>query len=81
MAEDEGNPSNPAASSEQIAHETSVILKRIAKWTNSEDEARMWFVTFQIPAFGNLTAEQLVQNGKAAALKTYLECMDPGSFQ
>ena len=56
------------------------IIHRITLWAGSERQAHAWYRGEPIPAFGDLTAENLVTNGKAAALGDYLDHLERGGF-
>jgi hypothetical protein len=56
------------------------IIGRIARWAGSEEHAMAWYRAEPIPAFGDRTAESLVEEGKAAALRDYLDHIALGGF-
>ncbi|WP_414832727.1 antitoxin Xre/MbcA/ParS toxin-binding domain-containing protein [Afifella sp. YEN Y35] len=56
------------------------ILGRIAGWAGGERQAMAWYRAEPIPAFGDRTAEALVKDGKAAAVRDYLDHIALGGF-
>jgi hypothetical protein len=56
------------------------IIYRIANWAGSERQAVAWYRAEPIPAFGGRTAEFLVKEGKAAAVRDYLDHVATGGF-
>ena len=70
-----GNPRSGAVFQAQAE-----IIHRITLWAGSERQALAWYRGEPIPAFGGLTAENLVKNGKAAAVGDYLDHLERGGF-
>ncbi|MBL6457730.1 DUF2384 domain-containing protein [Belnapia sp. T6] len=56
------------------------ILNRIRGWAGSGPQAFAWYRSQPIPAFGDLTAEDLVRQGRAEAVKRYLSHIAAGGF-
>ena len=56
------------------------IIARIAEWAGSERQAMAWYRAEPIPAFGQRTAESLVKEGKAVAVRDYLDHIALGGF-
>jgi uncharacterized protein (DUF2384 family) len=56
------------------------IIGRIADWAGGKDQAMAWYRAEPIPAFGGRTAESLVKEGKAAAVRDYLDHVAMGGF-
>jgi uncharacterized protein (DUF2384 family) len=56
------------------------IIGRIADWAGGKDQAMAWYRAEPIPAFGGRTAESLVKEGKAAAVRDYLDHVALGGF-
>jgi uncharacterized protein (DUF2384 family) len=56
------------------------IIGRIADWAGGKDQAMAWYRAEPIPAFGGRTAESLVKEGKAAAVRDYLDHVAVGGF-
>ena len=56
------------------------VVGRIAGWAGGERQALAWYLSEPIPAFGDRTAEYLVKDGKAAALRDYLDHIALGGF-
>lgn len=56
------------------------IVGRVADWAGGQDQAMAWYRAEPIPAFGGRTAESLVKDGKAAAVRDYLDHVALGGF-
>ena len=56
------------------------ILGRIAGWAGGERQALAWYRAEPLPSFGGRTAEALVKDGKAAAVRDYLDRVATGGF-
>ena len=56
------------------------ILTKAAYWSGSIFQAFAWYISEPIPAFGGLTAENLVVNGDADIVKVYLEQLALGGY-
>jgi uncharacterized protein (DUF2384 family) len=56
------------------------IVGRIADWAGGEKQAMAWYRAEPIPAFGGRTAEFLVKEGKATAVREYLDHIARGGF-
>jgi hypothetical protein len=62
------------------ATEMLEIIGRIADWAGGEKQAMAWYRAEPIAAFGGRTAESLVKEGKAAAVRDYLDRVATGGF-
>lgn len=62
------------------ATEMLEIVGRIANWAGGEKQAMAWYRAEPIAAFGGRTAEALVKEGKAAAVRDYLDHIATGGF-
>lgn len=62
------------------AAEMLEIVGRIADWAGGEKQALAWYRAEPLPAFGGRTAESLVKEGKAAAVRDYLDHVATGGF-
>jgi uncharacterized protein (DUF2384 family) len=60
--------------------DTVEIIHRVAKWTGSVGHAFAWFRAQPLPSFGDRTAEDLVKEGRAQAVKDYLSRIAEGGF-
>lgn len=60
--------------------DTVEIIHRAAKWTGSVGHAFAWFRAQPLPSFGDKTAEDLVKEGRAKAVKNYLSRIAEGGF-
>lgn len=56
------------------------IISKVAPWTGSEQLAFAWYRNEPIPAFGGLTAENMVVQGNANAVRNYIEHLALGGF-
>ncbi len=56
------------------------ILHRIEGWAGTPQKARFWYRAEPIPAFGGRTAEALVNEGKAADVRDFLDHIAVGGF-
>jgi uncharacterized protein (DUF2384 family) len=62
------------------ATEMLEIVGRIVDWAGGEQQAMAWYRAEPIAAFGGRTAEALVKEGKAAAVRDYLDHVATGGF-
>jgi hypothetical protein len=62
------------------ATEMLEIIGRIADWAGGEKQAMAWYRAEPIPAFGGRTAESLVKEGRASAVRDYLDHVATGGF-
>ncbi|MFC5991957.1 MbcA/ParS/Xre antitoxin family protein [Limoniibacter endophyticus] len=69
-----------APRTQQRALEMLEIVGRIADWAGGEKQAMAWYRSEPIPAFGGRTAEALVKDGKASAVRDYLDHIATGGF-
>jgi transcriptional regulator with XRE-family HTH domain len=60
--------------------ELAEIVNRILPWCGSIPQAFAWYRSQPIPAFGDLTAEDLVRMGRTEHLKSYLEGIALGGY-
>jgi uncharacterized protein (DUF2384 family) len=60
--------------------DTVEILNRVAGWSGSVGHAFAWFRSQPLPSFGDKTAEDLVKEGRAQAVKDYLSRIAEGGF-
>jgi len=56
------------------------IVGRVSVWAGGKDQAMAWYRAEPLPAFGGRTAEFLVKDGKAAAVRDYLDHVALGGF-
>ncbi|WP_027055215.1 MbcA/ParS/Xre antitoxin family protein [Mesorhizobium erdmanii] len=56
------------------------IISRVSDWAGGKEQAMAWYRAQPLPAFGGRTAEALVKDGKAAAVRDYLDHMAVGGF-
>lgn len=69
-----------ASKTQARATEMLEIVGRIADWAGGEKQAMAWYRAEPIAAFGGRTAESLVKEGKAAAVRDYLDHVAIGGF-
>ena len=56
------------------------IVSRVSDWAGGKDQAMAWYRAEPIAAFGGRTAESLVKEGKASAVRDYLDHVATGGF-
>ncbi|TGR00979.1 DUF2384 domain-containing protein [Mesorhizobium sp. M4B.F.Ca.ET.190.01.1.1] len=56
------------------------IISRVTEWAGGKEQAMAWYRAQPIPAFGGRTAEALVKEGKAGAVRDYLDHLAIGGF-
>lgn len=56
------------------------IISRVSDWAGGKEQAMAWYRAQPLPAFGGRTAESLVKDGKATAVRDYLDHMALGGF-
>ena len=56
------------------------ILNRVEPWTGSPLAAYAWYRSQPLPGFAGRTAEMLVREGKALAVRAYLDEVALGGF-
>lgn len=69
-----------AAKTQARMTEMIEIVVRVAAWAGGEKQAMAWYRAEPLPAFGGRTAESLVKDGKATALRDYLDHLALGGF-
>jgi transcriptional regulator with XRE-family HTH domain len=60
--------------------DTVEIINRVSDWSGSAGRAFAWFRSQPLPSFGDKTAEDLVKEGSAAAVKAYLSRIADGGY-
>jgi len=56
------------------------IITRILPWAGSVPQAFAWYRAQPLPSFGDQTAEDLVKQGRAEAVKAYLARIAVGGY-
>jgi len=56
------------------------IISRVSDWAGGKNQAMAWYRAQPIPAFGGRTAEAMVKDGKAGAVRDYLDHLALGGF-
>ena len=56
------------------------IISRVSSWAGGKEQAMAWYRAQPIAAFGGRTAEALVKDGHAGALRDYLDHIAQGGF-
>jgi DNA-binding XRE family transcriptional regulator len=69
-----------ARSAQTRMREMLEIVTRVTVWAGGPVQAFSWYRAEPIPAFGGRTAEALVKDGKAAAVRDYLDHVAVGGF-
>ncbi len=54
------------------------ILNRVRAWAGSDEAAFAWYRSAPLPSFGDLTAEDLVKQGRAEAVKRHISRIAAG---
>jgi hypothetical protein len=60
--------------------DTVEIINRVAEWSGGVGRAFAWFRSQPLPSFGDKTAEDLVKEGRADAVKVYLSRIADGGY-
>jgi len=68
------------ASTGAVASQSDEIVALAENLAGSKAKARDWFRTYPIPAFGGVTAEFLVDHGRAKEVREYLNAVVLGEF-
>jgi DNA-binding XRE family transcriptional regulator len=69
-----------AAKTQGRLREMLEIISRVSDWAGGKEQAMAWYRAQPLPAFGGRTAEALVKDSKAAAVRDYLDHMAVGGF-
>jgi hypothetical protein len=56
------------------------IINRVLPWAGSVPQAFAWYRAQPLPGFGDRTAEDLVKEGRAEAVKAYLARIAVGGY-
>ncbi len=56
------------------------VIARVSDWAGGQQRAMAWYRAQPIAAFGDRTAESLVKDGKAGALRDYLDHIAQGGY-
>jgi uncharacterized protein (DUF2384 family) len=56
------------------------IINRVLPWAGSVPQAFAWYRAQPLPSFGDRTPEDLVKEGRAEAVKSYLSRIAVGGF-
>jgi len=60
--------------------DTVDIINRVSEWSGGVGRAFAWFRSQPLPSFGDKTAEELVKEGHAGAVKAYLARIAEGGY-
>ena len=60
--------------------DTVEIINRVAEWSGGVGRAFAWFRSQPLHSFGDKTAEDLVKEGRAEAVKAYLARIADGGY-
>jgi hypothetical protein len=60
--------------------DTVEIINRVSEWSGGVGRAFAWFRSQPLPSFGDKTAEDLVKEGRAEAVKAYLTRIADGGY-
>src|SRR5690625_20828 len=56
------------------------IINRVLPWAGSVPQAFAWYRSQSLPSFGDRTAEDLVKEGQAEAVKSYVSRIAVGGY-
>jgi hypothetical protein len=56
------------------------IINRVCQWAGSPQQAFAWYRSQPLPSFGDQTAEALVKEGCAEAVRRYLDRIAVGGY-
>lgn len=56
------------------------IISRVSEWAGGKEQAMAWYRAQPLPAFGGRTAEALVKDGQAGAVRDYLDHLALAGF-
>lgn len=71
---------NRDAQTQSRLEEMLEIVIRVANWAGCKEQAMAWYRTQPLPALGGRTSEALVKNGRAGAVRDYLDHVTLGGF-
>lgn len=71
---------NRARKTQSRLREMLEIVGRVEVWAGGPQQAMSWYRAQPIPAFGGRTAEALVKEGRAVAVRDYLDHVALGGF-
>ena len=60
--------------------EATQIINRVLPWSGSLQQAFAWYRSQPLPAFGDQTAEELVREGRADHVMSYLAGLSVGGY-
>jgi uncharacterized protein (DUF2384 family) len=69
-----------AARTQARIREMLEIISRVTQWAGGKEQAMAWYRAQPIAAFGGRTAEALVKDDKAGAVRDYLDHLAIGGF-
>jgi uncharacterized protein (DUF2384 family) len=69
-----------APSTQSRLKEMVEVVGRVTDWAGGINQAMAWYRAEPIPSFGGRTAEFLVKEGKAEAVRNYLDRVALGGF-
>ena len=69
-----------SARTQQRLRETLEILNRVQEWAGGINVAWSWYRSQPIPAFGGMTAEELVAQNRANEVRAYLSQIATGGY-
>jgi transcriptional regulator with XRE-family HTH domain len=65
---------------QQRLRELAEIVNQVRPWAGSVPQAFAWYRSQPLPGFGDRTAETLVRDGHAEAVKAYLNRIAAGGY-
>ena len=69
-----------ARTTQRRMREVVEIINRVLPWAGTVPQAFAWYRSQPLPSFGNQTAEDLVKEGRADAVRSYLSRIAVGGY-
>jgi hypothetical protein len=69
-----------AAATQSRLRDVVEIISRVRPWAGSVHQAYAWYRAQPLPSFGDRTAEDLVKEGRAEAVKKYISRIALGGY-
>ncbi|AZG74502.1 hypothetical protein [Shewanella livingstonensis] len=61
-------------------NEKDYLVPLLLAWSGGAEAALSWFKSEPLPAYGNLTPQQLCESGKAESFVEYVKGLELGGF-
>jgi hypothetical protein len=63
-----------------VDQDIAEIINAVLPWTGSVSHAFAWYRSQCLPSFGDRTAEDLIREGRAEAVKSYINRITVGGY-